>query len=183
MIHAIRDVGGHGGLGSRRHERYRAAFDRVMDCVEKEYYLEAIAILDSLICDRLSSRLAYVMGSDVDLYWTCPWLCGKLLGKDPPKNARCEKDQDFRNAVRDIQKWADRRNEALHSTAKVLRSDTSRLNFAAILRSHRKDAVDGIKYLQVFDALDTKSRASVGKKPASYPNAFLPKRSRTRSRR
>jgi len=36
-----RDVGGHGGLGDRRYERYCAAFDRAEQCIQEGYFLDA----------------------------------------------------------------------------------------------------------------------------------------------
>jgi len=68
MTPASRDAGGWGGLGLNRHERFKAAFDRVVHCVDKEYYLEAIAILDSLIYDRMASRLNFLKKREVN----CP---------------------------------------------------------------------------------------------------------------
>ena len=59
------------------------------------------------------------------------------VGKDST-STRFEKDAAFWNAIRNIQKWVERRNEALHATAAVLHSDTSPKDFITILRSHRK---------------------------------------------
>lgn len=172
-----RDIGGYGGLGNRRYRRYSDAFDRVMDCVRAEYYLEAIAILDSLICDRLSSRLGYVTGRAVTSS-SCGQLCGELVG-GKSKETGCEKDAAFREAITNIKGWVERRNEAMHATAKVLRRDSSPQDFTAVLQSHRQDAMDGIKHLQAFDELDTASRESAGKYPATYPFAFFPERRRS----
>jgi hypothetical protein len=110
-------------------------------------------------------------------------LCKALVG-DPPKNTGVEKDgentgeekdEKFREAVKNIQQWVKRRNEAIHATAKVFRTHPP-ADFATILQSHRQDAIDGIKYLQAFDELDTAGRARMNKQPASYPNAFFPER-------
>jgi hypothetical protein len=182
MKGAVRDTCGQDGLGMRRFKRYLTAFDRVVDCVEKGYYLEAIAILDSLTCERLSSRLGYVLHEKIDLHLSCGQLCARLVGTDPAKGSGSEKEPEFRKAIEEIQKWVGRRNKALHATAKVLHSDNSQMDLAAILRSHKQDAIDGIKNLQDFDDLDSKSRAIEGKYPASHPNAFFPDRRGPRSR-
>jgi hypothetical protein len=56
-----RDIAVHGdGLGDRRYYRYCAAFDRADRAMQDGYYLEAITLLDSLIFDRLSSRLYHL---------------------------------------------------------------------------------------------------------------------------
>ena len=160
-----RDVGGHDGLGNRRYERYVAAFDWANRCIDSGYYLEAIAILDSLMWDGLSSRLQFVTGNAVDLRWNSGKICKALVGEPPSCNGGAEKDQAFREVTRNIQNWVHRRNEAIHQTSKILRSDKSRYTFAELLQSHRQDAIDGVKWLQDFDTLDTRSRESAAKRP------------------
>jgi hypothetical protein len=174
MTKSTRDVAGWGELGYRRYLRYCAAFDWVVNCLDKGYYLESIAILDSLLWDRLSSRLGYVTNSPVDSRITSGGICKTLVGDDPHGDG-CEQDAKFREAIRAIQKWVQRRNEAMHATAKILRRESSPEDFESILNSHKQDALDGIKCLQDFDALDTASRRIVGRRPASSPNAFFPK--------
>jgi len=182
MTKNTRDVGGHGGLGDRRYQRFCDAFGRVTDCVKERYYLEAIAILDSLICDRLNSRLAYLNESVEWREAACGRLCWKLLDEDGTASKKKfagkghDKDEEFRKAIEDIQKWARKRNEALHHTATLFRDKDSQDDFATLLESHKQVAIDGIKYLQAFDKLDTKSREAVSKdkRPASCPHAFFP---------
>lgn len=175
-----RDVGGHGGLSNSRYKRYCDAFDRVEHCIEKEYFLEAIIVLESLIWDRVSSRLGYLKGTPIDVNKASSTLCSELIGDDG--KGGCEHDAAFRDAVFQIKNWLIRRNDAVHATAKVFRGDTSDKDFSAILKSHKKTAVDGIKHLQAFDELDSASRAIDGKHPASSPNAFFPKKRRRQSR-
>src|ERR1035437_2661631 len=174
MMAQYRDVGGHEGLGDRRYERYCAAFDRVEHCVAAGYFLEAVALLDSLIWDRLSSRLGYLKGKAVEINKNAGTICSELIG-DSGADGR-EHDPAFRDVICEIKSWLVRRNNAVHATAKVFRSDTSEEDFSAILQSHRQTAIDGMNHLQAFDLLDTKSRAKVGKNPASFPDAFFPKR-------
>lgn len=174
MQKQYRDVGGHGGLGNRRYERYCGAFDRVQHCVEAGYFLEAIAILDSLIWDRLSSRLGYLSGKLIDVDKNLGTICSQLVGDHG--EGGCEHDSGFRDAVSTIRKWLERRNTAVHATAKVFRDDTSQEDFSAILKSHKQTAQDGIRCLQSFDSLDTQSRQRADRVPASFPNAFFPER-------
>ena len=167
MTIPTRDVGGWGGLGRRRYERYRDAFDWVERCVANEYYLEAIAIIDSLINDRLSSRFHYITGRPADSP-SSGRVCSELLPK--------ESNSQFRNVIENIREWVKKRNEALHATVKVFRDKNSSIGFNEIRQSYRQVAVDGVNWLRVYDALDTNSRAQVGKRPASSPNAFFPER-------
>jgi hypothetical protein len=175
MTKPTRGSAGGNELGNRRYKRYCDAFDWIMKCVDGGYHLEAIAILDSLLWDRLSSRLGHVTGKPVDSSLASGRVCRDLVGSDR-KGTGCEQDPKFRQAIRRIQKWVRRRNEAMHATAKILHSESSPKDFKSVLNAHYQDAVYGIKCLQAFDELDTASRATVGKRPASFPNAFFPER-------
>lgn len=179
MTKGTRPSAGGNELGSRRYQRYCAAFDWVEGCIDKGYYLEAIAILDSLLLDRLSSRLGHVSGEPVGSRSSTGGVCKALLGDDP--NGGSEREVEFREAIRGIWTWVGRRNEAMHATAKILESDSSLDNFESILKAHCRDAIDGIQHLRTFDALDTASRARAhAQPPASFPDAFFPERRRCR---
>jgi hypothetical protein len=177
MEKRYRDVGGHDGLGDRRYARYCGAFDWVEHCVEVGYFLEAIAVLDSIIWDRLSSRLGYLSGERVNDKNTLGSICKQLVGT--PGKGGLERDASFQGAELQIQEWVNKRNDAVHATAKVFRDETSDQGFRSILRSHKETAEEGIRHLQAFDLLDTESRRKAEKIPASWPDAFFPER-RTR---
>lgn len=168
-----RDIAGEGDLGSRRYERYCAAFDRVVQSVESGYFLEAIAILDSLIWDRLSSRLGYISPDPVRSHLTTGAICQKLS---------VEPNSEFLNTINEIKGWVRERNEAMHATAKVFYEDSCQKSFIDILQMHEKIAKKGIRLLQQFDKLDTESRSRSRKFPASYPYAFFPDKRSGRSR-
>lgn len=172
MEKQYRDIGGHDGLGDRRYARYCGAFDWVVHCVRSGYFLEAIAVLDSIIWDRLSSRLGYLSGGRVDDRDTLGKICKQLVGTSG--KGGLERDPFFRDAELQIQNWVSKRNHAVHATAKVFRDETSDHGFRSILRSHTRTAEEGIRHLQAFDLLDTESRQKAGKIPASCPNAFFP---------
>ena len=172
MTISTRDFGGHGGLGDRRYRRYCAAFDRVQHCVREGYFLEAIALLDSLIWDRLSSRLGYLTGELIPINRNLGVICSQLVGDSG--TGGCERESAFRHAIWQLKQWLTRRNDAVHATCKVFRVETTKDDFGAILRSHKKTAEDGIMYLRDFDTVDTESRAAVHKVPASFPSAFFP---------
>jgi hypothetical protein len=174
MKKRFRDVGGYGGLGDRRYERYCGAFDWVVHCVGAGYFLEAIAVLDSIIWDRLSSRLGYLSGQQVDDRDSLGKVCGQLVGGSGESGF--ESDTSFRRIELKIKEWVSKRNHAVHATAKVFRGETSETDFRMILQSHKKTAEEGILYLQAFDLLDTESRQKAGKIPGSCPNAFFPER-------
>lgn len=176
MTDQKREKAGWGNLGMQRHLRYVHAFDRVIHCVDAKYYLEAIAILDSLITDRLASRLGYLVDEEISARLTSGQLCGRLVGKQDDQGV--EKDSGFRAIVQEIQQWVLNRNDAMHAAAKILRSDEAPTNFSDLLESHHQNALTGIRLLQSFDQLDTADRRARGKLPATQPDAFFPEKRR-----
>ncbi|AYF76841.1 hypothetical protein D7D52_26910 [Nocardia yunnanensis] len=80
MVIPTREKSRGNGLGSQRWRRYADAFDRVERCASHGYFLEAIAILDSLIGDRLASRLGHLQGDDSIKVEPIGRLCGALIG-------------------------------------------------------------------------------------------------------
>lgn len=169
-----RDVGGHDGLGDRRYERYLGAFDWVQHCIETKHFLEAIAVLDSLMWDRLSSRLAYKNSGHVDDRLTLGQVCNQLVA--PNQSNGSETETTFRDVELKIKAWVDKRNSAMHATAKVFRVAAYEGDFKKVLETHRETANEGVRLLQEFDVLDTEARKAVGKIPGSYPHAFFPEK-------
>src|SRR4051794_2157778 len=171
MEKRYRDIGGHDLLGDRRYARYCGAFDWVVHCIAAGYFLEAIAVLDSRIWDRLSSRLGYLSGGRVDDKHTLGQIFTQLVGNSGKDGF--ERDPSFRDVELQIKNWVSKRNQAVHATAKVFREETSDRGFRSILRSYKKTAEEGIRYLQAFHVLDTKSRQIAGKIPGNCPNATV----------
>ena len=157
-------------LGSRRFTRYRDAFDRAAACTEAGYPLEAIALLDSLISDRLASRLGYSSGQLAKERLSCGGLCHELLRPD------VERDPAFREVVTRIRDWVAERNHAMHASAKALKSADGP-SFSELLDSHGKVAAAGIALLRAFDELDVADRKKhkVGM-AATQPHAFHPEK-------
>jgi hypothetical protein len=171
-----REKAGRNQLGTQRYLCYVAAFDHVMDCCECGYHLEAIAVLDSLIGDRLASRLSHLLDEEVLVRLTIGQLSRKLL--DPPtKNASpAEVDSAFQAVIKDIRAWVKDRNRAMHAIAKIIRDDEDARHFDELLESHRSIVEKGIALLQTFDKLDTAARQENGKSPATWPYAFFPEK-------
>ena len=66
--------------GKPRSERYASAIRRLNEAVEAGYYVETIAIEESLICDRMES-LANELSDGKFSYKTIGCLTDFLLGK------------------------------------------------------------------------------------------------------
>lgn len=105
MEKRYRDVGGYDGLGERRYKRYCGAFDWVVHCVDAGYFLEAIAVLDSIIWDRLSSRLGYLSGARVDDRDTLAKICTGLVGASG--EGGFERETSFRDVELQIKQWGE----------------------------------------------------------------------------
>ncbi|MCX4093193.1 hypothetical protein [Nocardia sp. alder85J] len=167
------------GFGASRWHRYVAAFDRVIRCIDHSYYLEAIAILDSLITDRLTSRVGHVKHQERPALKPVGPLCKTLIG-DPNSQSSlgAETDPQFRAVIAQIRTWSNARNAAMHETAKIVRGSDQHGTFDVDMEVHRRTALDGIELLQQFDNLDTADRKRAGKFPATRPNAFFPERRR-----
>jgi hypothetical protein len=93
---------------------YSEAWKRIKAAQEAGFYLEAIAIQESILSDRITSYLAY---------------CGLLpKNKNPglwelleawkrdPASAKGEEFSDLRNAINDV--WRGMRNDAIHGLVK-----------------------------------------------------------------
>jgi hypothetical protein len=82
-------------LGTKRYIRYVAAYNRLMQCKNNGYFLESIAILDSLISDRLASRLGFVFGKQISVRDTLGKLCSAFLDTKPNHSSPLETDEAF----------------------------------------------------------------------------------------
>jgi hypothetical protein len=167
---------GRNQLGTQRYHRYVAAFDHIINCSKRGYHLEAIAVLDSLIGDRLASRLSHLLDEEIPVKLTMGQLCHKLL--DPPTKGASptEVDSAFQAVTKDIRAWVKERNRAMHAVAKIIRDDEDARHFDELLESHRSVVERGIALLQTFDQLDTAARQKNGKTPATWPYAFFPEK-------
>ncbi|AYF76079.1 hypothetical protein D7D52_22075 [Nocardia yunnanensis] len=171
----VREKAQEPGMGVRRVERYTAAFDWVIACLESGHFLEAVAVLDSLIGDRLASRFSYLRKEQPLESMTVGGLSEALLnGYAKKSNPVIESDPQFRAVIEDILAWSKARNNAIHATAKIFGNDDLAISFADGLIVHRDTAVQGVHLLQQFDVLDTAARAVHDRVPGTYPNAFFP---------
>ena len=100
-----------------RAEMYKAAYSRITESSKAGFHLEAITIIESLISDRLESRLTFVLQRDFSF---------QHLGSLITKARQVETDQTLLNLVGiDLDNWRKSRNRALHEMAKIAEGDTS----------------------------------------------------------
>ena len=105
------------GVGAARYHLYRMAYGRINGAMQDGYYLEAITLIESLVADRLESRLTKVLGTDFSF---------KTLGALISKARSTEPDSTLRSLIiNDLNDWRELRNEALHAMAKLANGDPS----------------------------------------------------------
>lgn len=96
---------------------YKSAYSRIAESSKAGFHLEAITIIESLISDRLESRLTFVLQRDFSF---------QHLGSLITKARQVETDPTLLNLVdQDLDKWRKSRNKALHEMAKIADGDTS----------------------------------------------------------
>ena len=98
-------------IGQKRYQIYKNAFGHINKAIENSYYLEAITLIESLITDRLESRLSHLSQEDFSF---------KTLGQLIKKNNQIETDEELKQLVATkLDKWRENRNNALHEMAKL----------------------------------------------------------------
>lgn len=100
-----------------RAEMYKSAYSRIAESSKAGFHLEAITIIESLIADRLESRLTFVLQRDFSF---------QHLGSLITKARQVETDPTLLGLVdQDLDKWRKSRNKALHEMAKIADGDTT----------------------------------------------------------
>jgi hypothetical protein len=100
-----------------RAEMYRAAFARINEATKAGFHLEAITIVESIVADRLESRLTQIIGKDFSF---------QHLGSLITKARQVEEDPILYALIdKDLDNWRKSRNKALHEMAKIATGDTT----------------------------------------------------------
>ena len=127
-----------------KYESYAEAWRRIKAATEAGFYLEAIAIQESIIFDRLRSFVEHATVEEVRN--EVPY--GKLirrfeaaLNKDSSKEKRWDNDKDL---VERLSKWADQRNKAVHQIVRS-KPGTPTQPVDDFLMEAEKTATDGAK--------------------------------------
>lgn len=133
-----------------RNQIYKSAFARITEASNLGFFLEAITLIESLVSDRVESRLSYKGGEDFSF---------KTLEKLIKKSQKLETDLVMKTLVEsELQVWAGKRNRALHEMAKIESGDVSNWDERYALL---KPVVDsGVKLLRNIDRQVNKLRRS-----------------------
>ena len=99
------------GYGTQRRRLQEKARDQIERSIEMGFFCEAIAIIDSIITDRLESRLSWLQHDNSGF---------RTLGGFRELK-QIETDKVLRDILDHVEAWAARRNAALHEMVKVER--------------------------------------------------------------
>ena len=109
----------HDGAGIPRHDRYKSAIERCNKAIQDGFVIEAIAIEESLIADRLESLTNEIVGGGWS-YKPAGKLVWHLLN-----TLRSHMNEELIECLRNAQKWCNKRNIAIHRMAKLTPDMTS----------------------------------------------------------
>lgn len=154
------NTGSDSDVGQARRRLYKNAFKRVFDALTQGYALEAIALIESMIADRLESRTAAIHGHMPEKreFSTLVKLAQPLAGK------KSNEPDEAKQIFRQVEKWSARRKTALHEMVKL--AEGSSADWHARYEIARQDAAEGIAILRKVDNVVAKlNRTSKGSPP------------------
>ncbi len=103
-------------VGALRYSLYKEGHARIQAAISAGYFLEAISLIESLMSDRLESRLSHLTGSNVAF---------QNLGPLIDLMRQHEKDADVLALVTaKVDNWRRGRNSAAHEMLKIEVGDT-----------------------------------------------------------
>ncbi len=115
-----------------KHDHYREAFARINAAIANEYFIEAIAIEEGIISDRLTSHL--------DHFGKLPKQKHPNLKKLTEAWAKISKTSEEQNLIEKIDVWRDAKNHAVHSIVKC--SIETNLNSVNLFLQEAKDSAE-----------------------------------------
>ncbi len=147
-----------------RRELYGNAISHINIAIEHHFPLEAIALLESMMADRLEARLACIHKQALDkrMFSTVGNLTQELCGK------KLAESDEAKAVYASVTAWANRRNEALHQMVKL--AEGSDEDWVTKVMEAQETAETGLPLFRKLDALVKKldkppRRTSVEKQP------------------
>ena len=138
------------GVGKARQERYKATISRYKESLKNGYYVEALALMESLICDRLESILNELDHTTKHSFQTTGGLARILKRKNL--------SQEWNDIIHDIFVWLNARNHAVHELAKIT-GDLS-VTFDEDYKRLKKMAEEGYEIFQLLNNYIRKYRTA-----------------------
>lgn len=103
-------------IGKFRGELYRGAMRQLKKAVASEFYIEAVALCESIISDRLESRLSLLNNHSLESrrQRSLHALLKYLISIESPKSY-----PEITAIYHAIEKWRTKRNRAVHNAVKL----------------------------------------------------------------
>ena len=122
-------------LRRAKEELFRKAFSRIEKSISRGFHLEAIAIIESLICDRLETSVTAITGESTGVKNLGPLL--KILEKLP----------EFPEVlVAEIDLWRSDRNLVMHRMVKITSEEV--FNWQSRMKFARATAIEGFRLVK-----------------------------------
>lgn len=110
-------------VGRARQELYRGTYKRLKEANEAGFWIEAIALCESIISDRLQARISHLKGHSED--GRRNKMLGALLRQIKSEDTQIGFEK-LHQIYSDIENWADARNKAVHRAVKLSVGDEFR---------------------------------------------------------
>jgi len=101
------------GVGKKRYSTYRSAMSKYNSALKDGYYIECVALLDSIICDRLESLSNQIYNQSKSSYSATGWVIKDL------ENVNDKLNDEIRAILAEIKLWVSLRNNSVHEMAKL----------------------------------------------------------------
>lgn len=101
-------------IGKKRYELYKNVIERINKSCEDGYHLEAIALIESLLSDRLESYLTFIKGEDFSFK-----TLERIIKNFKQHQAEINDEELSGFVLDELEKWKEKRNIALHEMAKI----------------------------------------------------------------
>lgn len=115
-IKSKRPVISESNVNKRRHDVYSGVIRQYHYAMASGFYIEAIALMESIIADRMESMSNEISQTSNFSHKTLEKLLCFLLG-EKQKN---EINEELYKCLEEIAVWKDARNDAIHEMAKIL---------------------------------------------------------------
>jgi len=141
--------------GIIRYNLYKSAIKKAKAAIENEFYIEAVAIYEGIIADRLESRLQFLSNNakvQIQSVGSAAHQCKK--GDDKIKNPI------MFELYKRIFKWAKKRNFVLHNMVKIKEGDSD-VSFEKRYDLAKEAATEGVKiFNDLKNEIDRQKRAN-----------------------
>ena len=127
-------------IGKAKSELFKQAFKRVDRAISLGFHLEAITLIESLICDRIETIFSIYSNTEVS-----PSTLGPLIKK------LTQLELVEQNLIIELNDWRQRRNLVLHQMVKITHPES--INWRARMIFARETAIDGRELLKLVQGL------------------------------